>query len=161
MRLVIADTGPIHYLILIGHIDLLPRLFERVVLPSIVLAELSHLLAPASVQRWITAVPAWLETAEAPAVTLSAGIHKGEASAIALASALHADLMLMDDRKGVIAAEQQGLNVTGTLGVLDLAAERRLIDFAEAAMALKLTTFRMPHALLDELLALQKGPRKP
>ena len=161
MRVAVADTGPIHYLILIGHIDLLPRLFERVVLPGIVLAELSHPLAPASVQRWITAVPAWLETAEAPAVTLSAGIHKGEAAAIALASALHADLLLMDDRKGVNAAEKQGLNVTGTLGVLDLAAERSLIDFAQAAMALELTTFRMPLALLDELRAKHKGYEKP
>lgn len=30
MRLVIADTGPLNYLILIEHIDLLPALFERV-----------------------------------------------------------------------------------------------------------------------------------
>lgn len=161
MRLVIADTGPIHYLILIGHTDLLPRLFERVLLPSIVRDELSHPLAPASVQRWITVVPAWLEIAESPAVALSAGIHKGEAASIALASALHADLLLMDDRKGVIAAEQRGLNVTGTLGVLDLAAERRLIDFAQVAAALELTTFRMPLALLDELLARHKGSGKP
>ena len=45
MRVVVADTGPIHYLILIGHISLLPQLFERVVLPSVVLSELSHELA--------------------------------------------------------------------------------------------------------------------
>lgn len=161
MRLVIADTGPIHYLILIEHINILPQLFERVVLPSIVLAELSHKLAPASVQRWAAAVPDWFEVAESPAVTLSVGIHKGEAAAIALASRLHADLLLMDDRKGVIAAERQGLNVTGTLGVLDLAAERTLIDFAQAISALKLTTFRMPLALLGELLDKHKGSEEP
>jgi predicted nucleic acid-binding protein len=161
VRLAVADTGPIHYLILIGHIDLLPRLFERVVLPGVVLAELSHELAPASVQRWAATAPAWLEVAESPAVTASAGIHKGEAAAIALASRLHADLVLMDDRKGVIAAERQGLNVTGTLGVLDLAAERRLIDFAQAVAALKLTTFRMPLALLGELLNKHIGSGEP
>ena len=152
MRLVIADTSPIHYLILIGHVDILPRLFERVVLPSAVLAELSHPLAPASVQRWVAAVPIWLEVEESPTFTLSPGIHKGEAAAIALAAALRADLLLMDDRNGVIAAEKLGLTVTGTLGVLDLAAQRGLIDFAGAAMALELTTFRMPLALLEALL---------
>jgi predicted nucleic acid-binding protein len=152
VHLVIADTGPVHYLILIGHINLLPRLFERVILPGVVLTELSHELAPVPVQRWARAAPAWLEVAESPATTLSAGIHKGEAAAIALASQLRADLLLMDDRKGVIAAERQGLNVTGTLGVLDLAAERGLIDFAETVTALKLTSFRMPLALLGELL---------
>ena len=149
MRLVIADTGPIHYLILIDHVDILPRLFERVVLPSAVLAELSHPFAPASVRRWAAAVP------------LSAGIHKGEAAAIALATAIRADLLLMDDRKAVIAAEKQGLNITGTLGVLDLAAELGLIDFAEAAMALELTTFRMPLALLEALLNKHMESEKP
>jgi len=160
VRLVIADTGPIHYLILIGHIDILPRLFERVVLPSIVLFELSHELAPASVKRW-AATPAWLEVAESPAVTLSAGIHKGEAAAIALACRLYADLLLMDDRRGVNAAERQGLNVTGTLGVLDSAAGHGLLDFAQAVSALKLTTFRMPLALLDELLKKREGSGEP
>ena len=51
MRLVIADTGPVNYLILIGHIDLLPRMFERVVPPAAVQAELSNSLAPPAVQR--------------------------------------------------------------------------------------------------------------
>lgn len=157
MRLVVADTGPVHYLIPIGHIGLLPQLFERVVLPGVVLSELSHELAPASVRRWAGAVPAWLEVAESPAATLSAGIHKGEAAAIALAFRLQADLVLMDDRKGVIAAERLGLNVTGTLGVLDFAAERGLIDFAQAVSALRPTTFRMPLALLGELLSKHAG----
>ena len=161
MRLVVADTGPIHYLVLIGHIDILPRLFERVVLPSLVLAELSHELAPACVKRWAAAAPAWLEVAESPTVTLSAGIHKGEAAAIALATLLHADLLLMDDRRGVIAAERQGLNVTGTLGVLEFAAGHGLLDFAQAVSALKLTTFRMPLALLGELLNKHEGSGEP
>ena len=94
-------------------------------------------------------------------MTLSTGIHKGEAAAIALASLLHADLLLMDDRKGVIAAERQGLNVTGTLGVLDFAAGRGLLDFTQAVSALKRTTFRMPFALLDELLNKHERAREP
>jgi hypothetical protein len=40
--------------------------------------------------------------------------------------------MLMDDRAGVAVALRQGLAVTGTLGLLDLAARRRLIDLADA-----------------------------
>ena len=38
MRLVIADTGPVNYLVLIGNIDLLPALFDKVILPSAVQA---------------------------------------------------------------------------------------------------------------------------
>jgi predicted nucleic acid-binding protein len=51
VRLIIADTGPINYLVLIGSIDLLPILFERVILPSAVQAELSDPDAPPLVRN--------------------------------------------------------------------------------------------------------------
>jgi predicted nucleic acid-binding protein len=158
VRLVIADTGPINYLILIGHIELLPRLCEKVVLPTAVQAELSDPVAPQVVQRWIATPPLWLEVAQAPSVVHEPGIHRGEAEAIALAVSLHADLLLMDDRRGVTLAEKQGLVVTGTLGILDIAAERGLIDFAQAIQALESTSFRRPVALLEQLMAKHRKP---
>ena len=65
MRLVIADTGPLNYLILIGHIDLLPVLFERVVLPTTVQGELASSKVPSFVRHWIANLPAWLEVRDA------------------------------------------------------------------------------------------------
>lgn len=160
MHLVIADTGPVNYLILIGHIDLLPRMFERVVLPVAVQTELSNSLAPPAVQRWISDFPVWLEIAQTPDVTLSTGIHKGEAAAIALAASMHADLLLIDDRRGIRVAKQQGLRVTGTLGLLDLAAERGLVDFDGAIRKLEGTSFRRPEALLQALVNKHKRTDK-
>jgi predicted nucleic acid-binding protein len=161
VRLVIADTGPVNYLILIGHIDLLPRMFEQVVLPAAVQTELSNTLAPPAVQRWIADFPAWLDIAQTPAATLSTGIHKGEAAAIALATAMHADLLLIDDRRGMRAAKQQGLRVTRTLGLLDLAAKRGLVGFAGAIRKLEGTSFRRPEALLQALVNKHRRPDKP
>jgi hypothetical protein len=43
--------------------------------------------------------------------------------------------------------------VTGTLGVLDSAARRDMVDLAAAFAALKLTNFHTRQALLDKLLA--------
>jgi len=40
--IVIADTSPLNYLVLIGQADLLQRLYRRVVIPEAVLRELSH-----------------------------------------------------------------------------------------------------------------------
>jgi predicted nucleic acid-binding protein len=40
--IVVADTSPLNYLILIDEIELLPDLFEKVLLPSAVLQELKH-----------------------------------------------------------------------------------------------------------------------
>ena len=150
--LLIADTGPVNYLILIGQIDLLPRLFKKVVLPGAVHAELSNRGAPKPVQLWIANLPSWVEIVETQTIKHISGIHKGEAAAIALAISLHADLLLMDDRKGVTEAERQGLKVTGTLGILDLAAERGFINFDQTIKLLRETTFRIPGALLDSLL---------
>ncbi len=52
MRLVVADTGPLNYLVLIGAIDLLPKLFETVLVPQAVCDELRHPVAPALVRIW-------------------------------------------------------------------------------------------------------------
>jgi predicted nucleic acid-binding protein len=152
MRLIIADTGPINYLVLIENIDLLPVLFEKVILR----AELTDPDAPPSVRNWIADPPAWLDVHETPSrqfdQTSMEGLDEGETAAIALAISLHADLLLMDDRKGVIVARGKGLRVTGTLGVLDLAAQRGLVNFAQAVNRLRRTTFRIPEALLDSLM---------
>jgi predicted nucleic acid-binding protein len=74
---------------------------------------------------------------------------------------MQADLLLIDDGRGIRAAKQQGLRVTGTLGLLDLAAERGLVDFAGAIRKLEGTSFRRPEALLQALLNKHKRPDKP
>lgn len=156
MLLVIADTGPVNYLILIGHIDLLPALFERVILPAAVHGELTSRKTPPQVRDWIVTSPAWLEVRDSPLSEPDdaslATIDAGEKATIQLAVALHANLLLMDDRKGVRAAEKRGLSVTGTLGVLDVAAERGLVDFSQAIQKLERTNFRRPEAVLADLL---------
>lgn len=67
MRLVIADTSPIRYLVQIDQIELLHRLFESVAIPKEVAAELSDPSAPAPVQSWIREAPVWLKVMEAVA----------------------------------------------------------------------------------------------
>jgi predicted nucleic acid-binding protein len=42
MPLVVADAGPLHYLVLTGDIELLPELFERVLVPQVVRDELAN-----------------------------------------------------------------------------------------------------------------------
>ncbi len=71
MILIVADTGPINYLIQIGFIGLLPQLAEKTVLPASVQAELMHRAAPEVVRAWAVAPPAWVEIREATHVILS------------------------------------------------------------------------------------------
>jgi predicted nucleic acid-binding protein len=44
--IVVADTSPINYLLLIEQIDLLPRLFERIIIPDRVREEMLASGAP-------------------------------------------------------------------------------------------------------------------
>ena len=155
MSVVVADTGPLRYLVLIGEIDLLPRLFDRAIIPEAVHAELRHARAPELVREWIAHPPPWLNVMPTPpgAALAFPGLDDGEQAALALADSLHAGLLLMDDRKGVAAALARGLGTIGTLGVLDLAARRGLTDLARALARLKATNFRIAPKMLDELLA--------
>ena len=154
VRVVVADTGPLHYLVLIGQIDLLPRLFTAVTVPTVVRDELLHPNTPRIVRDWAADPPAWLTVTTAPAHDEQAAqrLDAGESAAIALALAPRADLMLMDDRAAVAVARAQGLSVVGTIGILDLARRRKLINVADAVARLKATNFRYPPGLLDALL---------
>jgi predicted nucleic acid-binding protein len=155
VRLVIADTSPINYLLLIGHIDILPVLFEKVILPAAVRDELSHPKAPPVVRSWIAAPPPWVDVRPAPFGhdPVLDGLDPGEEAAILLAIDLRADLLLMDDEEGVIAARTKGLEVTGTLGVLSRAARRQLLDLRQAFDRVKRTNFRYRQEVMDEFLA--------
>ena len=158
MQLVIADTGPVNYLVLIGWIDILPALFETVIFPSTVRDELADPDTPRVVRGWVSDLPAWPKVHDMSTPGNStAELGAGETAAIALAVELRADLLLMDDRRGLVAALRKGLAVTGTMGLLTRAAERGLLDLADAFDKLKQTNFRYRQQTMDVLLAKVKG----
>lgn len=55
--IVVANTSPLCYLFLMGHVDLLPILFDSVTIPQVVREELAASDAPAAVQTWIAHSP--------------------------------------------------------------------------------------------------------
>ena len=153
--LAVADAGPLHYLVLADAIELLSQLFTAVLVPRIVRDEISRAGTPPSVRDWIARPPQWLQIVPTPSLeTLPfPKLDIGERAALALAISRHADVILMDDRRGVTAAQAQGLVSIGTLGLLDRAAARGLINFTAVAARLTTTNFRYPPELLDAILA--------
>ncbi len=151
--IVVADTTPLNYLVLIGHVDILPQVFAQVLVPEAVMAELRHPAAPTAVRDWATnPAPAWLEVKKPgtlePALEF---LGAGEREAIALALETSADALLIDERAGRREAAKRRLSVIGTLAVLDEAGRRGLIDFDAALVRLRQTTFRLSSALLRAL----------
>jgi predicted nucleic acid-binding protein len=149
--IVVADTGPLHYLILLNHAELLHRFYGEAVVPDAVANELSSPSAPSAVRDWMSHVPPWLSVVavEADRVQdVTDELDLGERAAIALAGVLHADLLLIDEAAGRTEARRRHLRVTGTLGVLRAAAELGLVNVRDVIARLKATGFYVDEALL-------------
>jgi len=161
MPLIVADTTPLNYLVLIEAVELLPRLYGLVLIPPSVLAELVDPYAPVQVRTWATQSRDWLRVVPVHAVADSSLMHldDGERDAIALAEEQQAGLLLMDERDGAAAARARNLEVIGTLGVLDVAAARGWIDLPAMFGRLRQTTFRSPQRLMATMLE-QDAQRK-
>jgi predicted nucleic acid-binding protein len=149
---VVADTSPLNYLIQIQCEHILPAMYTSVFVPTAVVEELDHPRTVSAVRAWLAQVPSWLVVRDVasevdPALTR---LDPGERQAIQLARQEHADLLLMDEKLGVRIAREQGLAVTGTLGVLVQATRRGLIDIERALTDIQATDFRCSARVVEE-----------
>jgi len=152
--IVVADTSPINYLILIEEIDVLTKMYGTVAIPRAVRDELLRQSAPEMVRAWMNQLPSWLEVRtpmNAPDASLGK-LDPGEHDAILLAGELRADQLIVDDRQGRREAEKRGIPVMGTLGVLQEAATLHLLDLQLAAKRLQATSFYLAPEVLARLL---------
>lgn len=124
MTLVVCDASPVMNLAAIDRLALLQELFGVVLMPPAVWAEI---MAGDPLDR-----PAWIElhspTNPALVESLSIDLDVGEAEAIALATEIAADLLLIDEKKGRAVARRLGLRPLGLLGVLTEAKSRGLVE---------------------------------
>lgn len=150
--IVVSDTSPISYLVLIGQATILSNLYTCVAVPPAVAGELTHPYALRSVRRWATSFPGWLEIVTPKQPLVLPCLDAGEEAAIALAIEMSAYLVLIDDRAGRREALRRGLEVAGTLSILDDADEAGLLKFDEAVAKLKETSFRISQRVLAEIM---------
>lgn len=152
--IVVSDTSPICYLILVEQIELLPRLYGQVAISQAVQDELADGRSPYQVQQWMAQLPDWLKVQP---VSLQAdeeleSLDLGEQSAILLVEELGADLLAIDELVGRRTARSRGLRVIGTLGILEEAGRLRWIDLPVVLEQLQQTTFRVSQPLIQQIL---------
>ena len=153
--IVVADTSPINYLILIGQIDILETIYGRILIPHAVHDELLSPKAPPAVRAWAANPPHWLELLSPSTRTILAipRLDPGETEAIALAEAIRADWLLIDEIAGRKEAIRRGLQTIGTLGILLEAHRSGMLDLKTALGQLKGACFRVSESLIETLLA--------
>jgi predicted nucleic acid-binding protein len=153
--IVVADTTPLNYLVLIDEIRLLPGLFDKVLIPRAVFAELQHPEASIKIRQWLAEAPIWLEVCQValPASTLPTPLDAGEREAIQLALERGIETILIDEIAGRKAAEGLGLEARGTLGILEYGARLGLTSFRPALHKLEQTNFRISPAVKAVFIA--------
>ena len=159
--IVVSDTCPLNYLVLINAIDVLPAIFEEVYVPPSVMVELTRLKTPDQVRQWAASPPEWLKI-EAPTTRLAstARLGDGEADALSLAKELKIQDVLIDERRGRSIARLEGLTPLPTLAVLEKAAAENLLELRPTLERLQRTNMRVPREQIDAALkrdAARKG----
>ncbi|MFN0172462.1 MAG: DUF3368 domain-containing protein [Bryobacteraceae bacterium] len=151
---VVSNTSPLNYLAVIDFVDLLPRLFSRVIIPLAVRQELEAPGAPEQALRLVQNKPEWLEVVSSPPIANARlwDLDPGEREAIAVALEIKADLVLLDEARGRGIGGKLGLRITGTLGLLDRALRDGLDGAPEALARLRLTNFRASPRLYELVL---------
>lgn len=119
---VVSNTSPLCNLAVIGRLDLLKRRYGAVVIPVEVERELAVLSHPAARTSLSAAMAdGWLKverSVSSSSLVLPFPLDAGEAAALTLAATTHADVLLIDEKRGRKAARQLRLPISGLLGEL-------------------------------------------
>ena len=129
--IVVSDTSPLSNLLLIGRLDILQRLYQEIIIPPAVHAEV---MALSSLGKDITEYTSagWIAVQEPSrknlVTNLSFSLDLGESEAIALALEISCEWLLMDERRGTRIARERGLRTIGLAGVLIEAKRQNIVS---------------------------------
>jgi len=126
---VIANNTPLVALWAIGRLDILKSLFGEILIPPSVRDEFLATEKEARSktlrdETWIRVV----QIQNAKRTQAYVGLDTGESEVLVLAEEQNASLVLIDEQKARRFAERLGLPLSGTLGILLLAKEEKIIS---------------------------------
>jgi predicted nucleic acid-binding protein len=152
---IVADTTVFRYLVVLEVTDILPALFGHVLIPPAVCSELQRARTPAMVRTWFANLPSWvhIQLPRTPLEPTLSALGDGEREAIQLMREQRASLLVTDDRNAYKAALAQGIPVTRTLRILEMAAERGLLELPTIVTRLQAVGFYTPADIVEEMLA--------
>jgi predicted nucleic acid-binding protein len=126
--LIIADSSALIALAICDALELLDKLFKDVKVPRAVFDEVTieDKLASGKLRAYLNDKIVTIDLADY--VIVSPGLGQGELQAMALYKKLHADYLLIDDRRARKVARLNHIHITGSQGILLLAKHEGLIS---------------------------------
>lgn len=155
--IVISDTSPITSLAAIGKLDLLQKVYDRIIIPQGVYNEMANLADEVPGTKEVKTLD-WIETKTVSNLALveqlKTKLDQGESEAIALAIELKADLLIIDENPGRNVAKMLNLNLIGILGILLIAKQRGFLANIKPVMddLINIAGFRITSQLYTNLL---------
>ena len=158
MSVVVSNASPLINLARAGRFDLLAAFYGEIVIPQAVYEEVVMRGEGREGSREVRDA-GWIEVQapqdELAVRALAAELGTGEAAAIVLAQELGASLLLIDEIRGRRIAQQLGLQVRGTLGILARARrEGRIPSLREVLDLLRARGTWIDQTLYQEMLRL-------
>lgn len=164
--IVVSDASPLISLAKIGQFHLLKELFSKVVISEDVYSEIvvKGKRLPGSKEvakaKWITKKKI-KNKLKARRLQRIHNLGAGEAATVVLAQEIKAGLAIIDERRARIVALSEGINIIGTLGVLELSFTKNLItDLPRVYQQLRDKNVRIDDKLLSDSLK-RFGFKKP
>lgn len=162
--IVVSDSSPIIYLSIVGRLDILQVLFERIIIPEAVYNELTiHGKGQPGSQEVLDSD--WIEVRYCSDMSLfkvlETQLDIGEAQAITIAQELHADLLLIDERLGRNVAKSLDIPIIGLLGIFNLAKKKGIVSYVKPIIDQLITNvgFRVSSELYRTfLISLNENP---
>jgi predicted nucleic acid-binding protein len=149
MRKIIVDTSCLIILSKIKELPLLKLLYGEVLITDIIAKEFDE-----PIPDWIIVCPIKINE---NVFLFEKSIDKGEASVIMLALEIPNSIIIIDDFKGRALAKELGIKVTGTIGIIISAKNKKLIPSIKPILEkIKETNFYISKALENEALRLAK-----
>jgi uncharacterized protein len=126
---VVSNTSPLIGFAKIQRLPLLQQLFRTVIIPQVVYDEFFENCTHSESMHFRTAYSEFMQIVPVQSLyTFSRRLDRGERAVLTLALQVHADLVLLDDRKAWHEARDLQFNVASTRAVLTIAEERNLIE---------------------------------
>jgi len=129
---VVVNSTPIILLYKINHLDLLQKLYGRVLIAQAVYQELIADSDDQPFRQDFLLTRRWIEIVEIRNIDakklFATSLHAGEVETIILAMEKSADLCVLDDLLARKHARRFELNITGTVGILIAAKKRGFIN---------------------------------
>lgn len=145
--MIVSNTSPLIAFSKIDRFDILQEVFKKVTIPEAVQEEILANCTKIEKKRFIAACETFVNKVKVKEVyNFSRRLGKGEQEALTIAIQEHADLLLIDDRKGSNEAKEHNIPIASTRAILKFAEKQNIIsNYQEVEQALKKQSFFVPN----------------